>query len=138
MTKTKKILLTLFALLLLSAVGIWYYVFVYSKTNHRDVTKERGIEITATQLVQDYAANEEAANKKYLDKAIQVTGEISEVKQDSLINLTLKSADALTNIYCTLKPNQPKPDSGAVVTIKAICTGKLTDVVLNEGIIIKK
>lgn len=138
MTKTKKIFLTVFIVGIVAAVGVWYYVFVYSKGNHRTVASEKGIEITAVQLVNEYTANEDSANKKYLNKAIEVTGEVSEVKQDSLINVTLKSADLLTNVYFTLIANQPKPDSGKVVTIKGICTGKLSDVVLNEAIIIKK
>lgn len=138
MSKTKKIILTLFLIGLVSAVGVWYYVFVYSKNNHRNVASENGIIITANQLVADYTANEDSANKKYLNKAIEVTGEVSNVQQDSLINVTLKSADAFTNVYLTLVANQPRPDSGKVVTIKGICTGKLSDVVLNEAIIIKK
>jgi tRNA_anti-like len=138
MSKIKKIILAVFLLGAISAVGVWYYVFVYSKNNHRTVESEKGIEITANQLVAEYTANEESANKKFLNKAIEVTGEVSNVQQDSLINVTLKSADAFANVYITLVANQPKPDSGKIVTIKGICTGKLSDVVLNEAIIIKK
>ncbi len=136
MSKTKKILLTLFVVGLLSAIGVWYYVFV--KDHGVNVSGTKGIEITADQLVKEFTANEDSANKKYLNKVMQVTGEVSQVGQDSLINVTLKSSDAFTNVYCTLQAGQAKPDSGKVITLKGICTAKLTDVTLNEGVIIKK
>lgn len=116
---------------------IYYYVFIYSKKNHRNVVSEKSIAITAAQLAQAYSINEDSANKKFLDKTISVTGEVIAVQEDSLINVTLKSNDAFINVYCTLQSNQPRPDSGKTITIKGICTGKLSDVVLTDAIIQK-
>ena len=137
MSKTKKTILSILVVGILAAIGVWYYVY---KVDHGiNVAKTTGIVITADQLVQEFNANEDSANKKYLNKVLQVTGEVSEVKQDStLTNVTLKTADMLSNVYLTLVANEPKPDSGKIVTVKGICTGKLSDVVLNEAIIIKK
>lgn len=138
MKNWKKILSLAVVIVVIITGSVYYYVFIYSKNNHRNVANEKGIEVTAVQLVNDYTTNEDSANKKYLDKTVEVTGEVSLIKQDSLINVTLKSNDAFASVYCTMQGNQPKPDSGKTITIKGICTGKLSDVVLKDAIIQNK
>ncbi len=138
MNNWKKILSLAVVIGIIAAAFVYYYVFIYSKNNHRNVANEKGIVITAIQLVNDYTTNEDSANKKYLDKTIEVTGEVTSVKKDSLINVTLKSNDAFASVYCTMQGNQAKPDSGKTITIKGICTGKLSDVVLKDAIIQNK
>ena len=138
MNNWKKILSLAVVIGLIAAAFVYYYVFVYSKNNHRNVANEKGIVVTAVQLVNDYTNSEDSANKKYLDKTIEVTGEVASVKQDSLISVTLKSNDAFASVYCTMQGNQAKPDSGKTITIKGICTGKLSDVVLKDAIIQNK
>lgn len=135
---SKKIIgiITITALVIIG--GVYYYVFIYSKNNHRNVATEKSIALTAAQLAQAYSMNEDSANKQFLDKTISVTGEVITVQEDSLVNVTLKSNDAFINVYCTLQSNQPKPDSGKTITIKGICTGKLSDVVLTDAIIQNK
>lgn len=138
MNNWKKILSLAVVIGLITAAFVYYYVFIYSKNNHRNVANEKGIVVTAVQLVNDYTNSEDSANKKYLDKTIEVTGEVASVKQDSLISVTLKSNDAFASVYCTMQGNQAKPDSGKTITIKGICTGKLSDVVLKDAIIQNK
>ena len=140
MQKFKKYLLIFITVAVIAAIGVWYYVFIYSKNNHRNVANEKGIEVTAMQLVSEYKASDSIANKKYLDKAIQVTGEVAEAKtnEDSTIAVTLKSADAFSNVYCTLLKNQTAPVAGKVVILKGICTGMLSDVVLIDAVIVKQ
>ena len=140
MQKFKKYLLIFITVAVIAAIGVWYYVFIYSKNNHRNVANEKGIEVTAMQLVSEYKASDSIANKKYLDKAIQVTGEVAEAKtnEDSTIAVTLKSADAFSNVYCTLLKNQTQPLAGKVITLKGICTGMLSDVVLIDAVIVKQ
>jgi hypothetical protein len=136
-TMWKKILLGAAALVVVLATSGWYYVFEYSKTHHRNVEDEKAMAVTAEQMVKDYQMNEQAANAKYLNKAIEVKGVILKKDKDQSGNmtLTLKSGDAFSNIFCTLKPgNYNLKDS--VVSVKGICTGFLSDVVLN-GVIIE-
>jgi uncharacterized membrane protein len=134
----KKILILSVVIAIVMVSFVYYYIFIYSKNNHRNVANEKGIVATAVQLLNDYTNNEDSANKKYLDKTIEVTGEVASVKQDSLISVTLKTNNVFSSVYCTLQGNQPKPDSGKIVTIKGICTGKLSDVVLKDAIIQNK
>ena len=105
----------------------------------RDVADEKAITITAKQIVQNFQANEDSANKIYLNKAIAITGEVIEAKknQDGKPTVTLKSDDSFSNIYCTLKDDAAVIPSGKTVTIKGICTGFLSDVVIIDAIIVK-
>lgn len=107
---------------------------------HRKVENEKGIEVTASQLVKDYQFSEAEANKKYLDKAVQVTGTVKEIKnnQDGNPTITLASDDAFTGVFCTLKEKPGNVTVGSTVVIKGICSGMLSDVRLREAVLINK
>ena len=57
----KKILIIGSILILLLAASVYYYVFVYSVQNHRDLNKELAISISATDLSKAFITNEQAA-----------------------------------------------------------------------------
>lgn len=130
--------LLIIALLFFIVTGSAVAYFMWNKPQ-RNVENEKGIEVTAAQLVKDYQANEAEANKKYLDKAIQVTGTVSEIKnnQEGNATITLSSDDAFTGVFCTLKQTTTNLNTGATVTIKGICSGMLTDVRLREAVMVK-
>lgn len=128
--------------MLISAMGIfgiWYYAFYKPSHFKRNVADEQGINISATDIVKAYQANEQVANLAYLDKPVEVTGEITEVKQDQTgkTTLTLKSGDAFAGVFCTINSTENKFKPGQQITIKGICTGFLSDVVLKDAIVMK-
>ena len=125
-------------LLLAIAVGSIVAYTMWNKPQ-RKVENEKGIEVTSAQLVKEYQANEAEANKKYLDKAIQVTGTVSELNtnQEGFSTISLASGDALTSVFCTLKEKGGKIANGNIVTIKGICSGMLSDVRLRDAVIVK-
>ncbi len=133
----KKILLASILVLLISGISVWYYVFVYSKNHHREVANEKGITVAAREIVKEFQLNEKTANGKYLNKAVVVTGEVSDIKTDQAgqITVTLKSDDTFSNVFCTLKSGNLKPEIGKTIRVKGICNGFLSDVVLNEAIL---
>lgn len=135
----KKILFIAFAVILIGASGIWYYVFQYSETHHRTVENENAIVVSAAKIVKDYETNEMAANKKYLNKAIQVKGAVLTEKTDQAgnITVTLKSGDDFSNVFCTLRKGETIKKADSVVAIKGFCSGHLSDVVLNDAIIVR-
>lgn len=136
----KKILISLIAIFVISAFCIWYYVFQYSKTHHRKVETENAIKVTPDQIVKAYQNNEQAANKSYLNKTIQLTGLIAKRDKDQAghITLTIKSSDPFTNVFCTLKSSVSISTRDSLITIKGICSGFLSDVVLNDAIIVNQ
>ncbi len=134
-----KVRIFIIILILFIAGGFTVAYIMWNKPS-RKVENEKGIEVTSAQLVKDYQANEGEANKKYLDKAIQVTGEATAIKnnQDGNSTITLASDDAFTGVFCTLKEKPGSITTGSTVIIKGICSGMLSDVRLREAVIVNK
>jgi len=134
----KKLQILIPTIILLSAFVVWFYVFQYSKTHHRNVQSEVSINVSAIQLVREYEANEKVANGKYLNKAIEIKGEVLKWGKDQSGNktVTLKTGDAFANVFCTFKPGEAVADNEKTITIKGVCNGFLSDVVLNDAVII--
>lgn len=127
------------ALALVVAGSVWYYVFQYSATHHRNVELENTIVISATQMVNDFQTDENVANSKYLNKVVQVKGILLKqgIDQSKNITVTIKSGDPFSNIFCTLRPSNNLNTSDSVITVKGICSGFLSDVDLNDRVLIK-
>jgi hypothetical protein len=138
MRKWVKVLLIMIVIGLLGASAIVYYV--YNKP-HRDVSKEKGVQLSAQNLYDAFRTNEAEANKLYLDKAIELTGEVANVStnQDGKVVVDFKTNDPLVVINCTFKENPGSLTPGQTITFKGICTGYIPDanVVINEGVLVK-
>jgi hypothetical protein len=126
-------------ILAMGLFGTWYYAFYVPTHFKRKVADEKGINISAVAVVKDYQSNEQVANLTYLNKILEVTGEITAIKQDQngLTTVELKSDDAFSGVFCTLNSSNNQLKEGQQITIKGFCTGFLTDVVLSEAIVVK-
>jgi len=136
MRNKRKTILTILAIIILAGAGI--VVYIWNKPA-RDVTKEKGIQITASAIFDSFSNNEPSANTQFLNKAIEVTGTVSDVKKNQAGNIVvyLKSDDPIYGVNCTFKQDPGIITKGSTITFKGICTGYLSDVVINEGIMIK-
>lgn len=138
MKKWQKIILTVVVIGVLAAGS--YVLYVYLKP-HRDVTKEKGVVLSAQNLYDAFKTNETDANAKYLDKAIELTGEVGAVStnQDGNTVADFKTNDPLVVINCTFKTNPGTLTPGQTITFKGLCTGYIPDanVVINEGVLVK-
>jgi len=116
-------------------------VYVYNKP-HRNVAKEKAVTLTAEQLYQAFKDNEQLANQKYLDKAIELTGRIAQIttNQQGQTVIDFNTADSTVTINCTFK-SKPALNlkMGDSVHFKGICTGYIPDmnVVMNNGVLVK-
>jgi uncharacterized protein YpmB len=137
MSNKVRILIIILIVFIVSSFTVAYLMW---NKPQREVENEKGIEVTAAQLVKDYQTNEAEADKKYLDKAIQVTGTVTGIKnnQEGNSTITLASDDAFTGVFCTLKEKAGKVNTGSTVIIKGICSGMLSDVRLREAVIVNK
>jgi len=137
MKRRGKIILGIIALIFLAAVG--YGVYVWNEPP-RDVTNEKSIEITAAAIFDSFTQNETRANELYLNKAIQVTGEITDLKKNQAgqVVVYLKSDDPIFGVNCTFKNDPGSLQKNTTITFKGVCTGFLNDVIINQGILIKK
>ncbi|MFY7652329.1 MAG: OB-fold protein [Chitinophagaceae bacterium] len=137
----QKLILTALVLAVLAIAGTWFFVFYKPTHFKRNVAKEAGLVITADSLVKAFQQNEAAANTQFLNKAVEVTGTVTEVAKNENGNTTvlIASADAFTNVYCTLQATETKtPQPNTVISVKGLCTGFLSDVVIIDGVIVDK
>ncbi|SHG72372.1 tRNA_anti-like [Flavobacterium fluvii] len=94
-----KIIIILFILLIVGVVGIYLYTY----KEHRDITNEKeSYSIAVTDIFLEFQANEISANRKYLDKTIEVTGNLSSV------DVATKSILLNDKLFATFKEEVPK------------------------------
>ena len=133
----KAIGLILIFIVLLASAG-YYYVFVYAKNHHRDVQAEKSIVVVADSLSTAFGEDEAKANAIYLNKAIQVTGAIINIEKNQAGQTTILVGNktAFSNVSITLAmPLPSKYGVGSTITVKGVCTGFLSDVVVTDGVI---
>ena len=95
----KKKVIIFFFLLLIVVIGTCLYTY----KAHRDIAAEKGsYTIAATEIFSEFQTNEKVANAKYLDKTIEVTGDLSN------IDVTTKSIVINDKLFATFKDGIPK------------------------------
>ncbi|MBV9962427.1 MAG: hypothetical protein JO072_09285 [Parafilimonas sp.] len=136
MTARKKAFLII--IILIAGVGSIYAYYVWNEPA-RDVSKEKGIHITAAAIFDSFSNNEQSANALYLNKAVEVTGIVTNIKKNQAGETVvyLQSNDPVFGVNCTFKQDPGAIQKGNTITFKGICTGYLSDVILNEGILVK-
>jgi hypothetical protein len=114
-------------------------IYVFNKP-HRDVTTEKGVQLTATALYEAYKKDDKAADAQYLNKAIELSGEVADIStnQEGKKVVNVKTADPMVMINCTFKTDPGNIQAGQKIIFKGICTGYIPDmnVVINEGVLI--
>ena len=130
-------------LLLLAAIGAGIGAYQYNKP-HKNINKASAdFKLTATELFAEFENDETKAQEKYLDKIIQVSGRVSNISktdQETSI-ITLESDHMLFGVQCELDAfsdhsTQVLPVEGEELSLKGICSGMLSDVVLVRCVIL--
>ena len=135
---TKNKIIIVIALIAAIAFSVYYYVFVYSSQHRRQVQSETGIVITSDSLVAKYQADEKLANSLYLNKAVVVTGILLSIdkNQEGKTTLVLGHTDSFSNVSVTMISTAPITQKvGESITIKGLCNGSLSDVVITDGVV---
>lgn len=150
MRNRKRILLILALFVLVSGLGIVYYMF---NMPHRDVksSKEDFI-LDATTIVAEYLKDAEKANQKYLaedgdSKIIIVSGVVSDISDDAQNNkvILLKKEGEKAGVSCTMLHEEKNKISslkvGTLVKIKGVIQSGASfdeDLGLYENVILNK
>lgn len=122
-------------ILILGIIGAFVAYKMYNKP-HVDVADSKSdIVISADKIQSDFSTNENLANSNYLEKIIEVSGEISELTLENKKGIiTLKTNDDFGSVLCHLSDNSTQKMNtlkvGKSVRLKGICTGYLMDVIL--------
>lgn len=137
-----KKIIPILLLFILAGLAIGY--FMWNKP-HRDISgSEADYTLSAEELFSFYSENEDSANTLYLEKVLQLKGEMQ--GQLNLDNpeeptLFLSTGDDFGVISCGF-PSSALKDlqsiaSGTELTVKGLCKGRTLDVVLTNCTIIE-
>jgi len=130
----KKILIALFIFII---IGAGTAIYLWNKP-HTKVEDVMGININAPELAKQYQANEKAADTKYLNKVMEVSGTVSETdkNQDGGTMIVLETGDPIAVIQCGMREKAITAAKGQKVVIKGFCSGNgITGVTLTDCII---
>ncbi|MCI4442974.1 MAG: hypothetical protein JHC39_05645 [Lentimicrobium sp.] len=95
----KRKVILFFFLVIIVVIGTCLYTY----KDHRDIaTEKESYTIATTQIFSEFQANENSANSKYLDKTIEVTGDLSN------IDIATKSIVINDKLFATFKDGVPK------------------------------
>lgn len=125
---------------MLALIGAAYGYYLFHKPHQSVSDLSPAFTLQSQMLVNSFEKDENAANKLYLGKIIEVSGIVSEKSKDEKgkLNITLQGAD-MAGIGCVFEQaSQTKAATlaeGQKVTIKGICTGILLDVVLVDCVV---
>lgn len=137
MNKTLKTLIYIVLLLAVTGAAVGYYMW---NKPHAKVEDAKGIAITALALAKEYTAGEQEADKKYLNKPIEVSGTVGELEknQDGGLMVILQSEDPTAGVQCAMREKNITVEKGSQITLKGFCSGNgITGVSLTDCIIIK-
>ncbi len=115
-----------FLIILLLAVAWIWYVF---NEKYADTTQITPVfSVTALDLIHEFEKNDSLANKKYVEKIMLVSGEVSEVEGvDSTVNIKMADSTSGSYVIFAFQPQDKalaeKIKSGDKVSIKGSCSG---------------
>lgn len=109
--------------------------YVLGETQKKTENVKPDYIVSATALINEFLANDTAANKKYIEKMLLVNGNLSAVETLPDSSSTLKFADS-TGSYAIFsfekeQLNQVKNiQPGSAVSVKAVCSGSIYSEIL--------
>ena len=135
--KKKLVLAGIGIIVIIIASTGWY---LYNKPHSGVSNIDADVKITAGDLFRDYQNDEATANKKYLNKVIEVTGNIADIQNVNGSQIILLSTkDEMGGVNCQLSNSEKDKDitlkKSTTITIKGRCSGYLMDVNLVDCIL---
>lgn len=128
--------------MLLTCIG--YYGYQYYNSSTKDITKlETELYLSSDNLVRSFRSNEVFANSIYVEKIIEVEGNIKEIVHlNKRYTVVLQGKDEFSYILCDMLPEKAdmienlKP--GQTIFLKGICKGYLKDVIMLNCIVVNQ
>ncbi len=139
MKKPLKIGLITVFLLGLAGLVVGLYMFNLGQKNLHKIKPD--YKITAVDLLKEFANNESAASEKYVDKILEVSGSVLQVKtvEGKAKSIILDTGNQLSSVICDLAEelNPDDIDASVPILIRGELSGFLMDVLLNNCVIVK-
>ena len=105
-------------------------LLTFSACGHDDTADEEpAYTLTADQIVNEFLDDAAAANQKFNDQIVQVSGTVMELnKENGMITGVKLSEDEFNIVNCTFQhPMESHKVAGNTLTVKGVCSGFLGD-----------
>jgi acetyltransferase-like isoleucine patch superfamily enzyme len=150
--KNKKLIYRIIVIAVFLVMGVAIYAYKeYNRKNVDIADTKAAFTLTEMQLINEFTQDQNASNKKYLGKILELSGNIKKIDTDAngFHTLILGNAVNMNSVRCSVDSAFNKDAHnltvGSTVVIKGICTGYNaddlglgSDVILNRSIAINK
>jgi hypothetical protein len=128
--------IALFVVFFIALGGILAALYLYNLKPKNLQKAKPDFVITATGFQKAFEENEKASSEKYINKIIEVTGEIASVKpgEKSTLNISLKTGSDFSSVICTfpLVSDTTLFKTGNQITLRGVCSGFLATAILSS------
>jgi len=144
----KRFILLLFVIIVIA--GDWYGYRLYTGKVPSLTEVKSDATVSATDLIAAFEKDSASANKQYLGKILEVSGNIKSLEKESG-TVSLGNTEGNSSVRCSLDSAFVKDiaslNPGSAITIKGNCTGYMpdetglglgSDVILNRCVLEKK
>ena len=137
----KRIILILLVIVILA--GGWYAYRAYTGKVKSLTEVKSDISITATDLISAFEKDTATANKQYMGKVIEVTGNVKSVeKEEGAATLSLGESGTMSSVRCSMDTSfiqkAASIQEGSAITIKGACTGFISEELLGSDVILNR
>ncbi len=133
----RKILLYIIAIVVIA--GSWFAYKAYTRTNEDLENKKPEFIIGSAALIGEFAKDTATANAKYIDKVIEVSGNIKMIDANgNPVVIALGSQGEMSSVLCSMDSTHAEKykglKEGDLVTLKGICTGGVTEEIFGTDV----
>jgi hypothetical protein len=133
--------IALFVIFFIAVAGILAALYLYN-LKPKDLQKVKpDFVVTATDLQKAFEDDEKASSLKYINRIVEVSGEIINIESGEKfsLNITLQTGNDFSKVTCTFHDVKDPGvfTLGKQIIIRGICSGILSDVLLNNCAIIQ-
>ncbi len=132
----------IYILLAIACAGSAIGYYLWNKPQKDMQAAKADMAMDAAALFNEFNTDETAANAKYLDKTVAVSGKVKEATktEDGTVKVSLETGSEF-GVFCELDPLSQHARTefpvGETVTFKGICTGLNFDVQLTRCVEVK-
>lgn len=134
-----KRIIVFFSLTAMLAASIFAY-YQYNKTHTQLTNVKADFAIKAIDLYSAFSEDENSSNTLYIDKVLDISGIVSNIAtEETSSKIFLATDDIMGEVQCEMDvaADITGLQVGDEVNIRGVCSGFLTDVVINRCVIIK-
>jgi tRNA_anti-like len=137
----KRIILILLVIVILA--GGWYAYRIYTGKVKSLTEVKTDVTITAKELIAAFEKDSAAANKQYLGKVIEVTGNVKSVeKEEGTATVSLGENGTMSSVRCSMDTTYVQQaagiQEGSAITVKGACTGFISEELIGSDVILNR